>query len=298
MGRKTHIDTIGALILVGFSLLLAGNQVAVKVTTTGFAPVFMAGARSFIGIFIVGFFMIWKGFPMWPRKGARFGAILMGSLFAYEFVCLFLALGVSSVSRVSIIFYSMPVWLSIAAHFLLEGERLTSIRFIGLCLALCGVVLAILSGSSDIGTLSYWGDFLALNAALAWAALALVVRLTKISEERAETQIFVQLLVSAPILLGASLLFGSPLRDPEPWHYMSVFLQALLIVAFAYWLWLKLMAVYPASGVASFSFLSPVFSVALGWLILGEHVGPLLVIGLVLVAVGLILINRKTRSSA
>lgn len=297
MQRKTHVDTIGAFILVGFSLLLAGNQVAVKVTTSGFSPVFMAGARSFLGILIVGCFMLWKKYPMWPQKGARFGGILMGSLFAYEFVCLFLALGLSSVSRVSIIFYSMPVWLSLAAHFVLDGERLTRLRSLGLILALAGVVLAILSGSSDVEATSYMGDFLALNAALAWAGLALVVRLTKISNERAETQIFVQLLVSAPILLGASLFFGAPLRDPQAWHYASLFLQALLIVAFAYWLWLKLMAVYPASGVASFSFLSPVFSVALGWLILGEHIGPLLVIGLVMVAVGLVLINRKATSS-
>jgi len=50
-----------------------------------------------------------------------------------------------------------------------------------------------------------------------------------------------------------------------------------------------------ASSVASFSFLSPVLGVALGWLLLGEHVGPQILLALVLVCAGLILINRPRK---
>jgi drug/metabolite transporter (DMT)-like permease len=45
--------------------------------------------------------------------------------------------------------------------------------------------------------------------------------------------------------------------------------------------------------VASFSFLSPVFSVILGWLILGETIGIQIWIALGFVAVGIFLINRR-----
>jgi drug/metabolite transporter (DMT)-like permease len=45
--------------------------------------------------------------------------------------------------------------------------------------------------------------------------------------------------------------------------------------------------------VASFSFLSPVFAVLLGWLILGEQVGISIWAALGLVAAGLLLINRR-----
>jgi len=50
--------------------------------------------------------------------------------------------------------------------------------------------------------------------------------------------------------------------------------------------------------VASFSFLSPVFSVLLGWLVLGEHIGYEVIGGLVLVAMGLTLINRRPKAKA
>jgi drug/metabolite transporter (DMT)-like permease len=47
--------------------------------------------------------------------------------------------------------------------------------------------------------------------------------------------------------------------------------------------------------VASFSFLSPVFAVILGWLLLGEKVGPQVWAALVLVAAGITLINRPRK---
>ena len=58
-------------------------------------------------------------------------------------------------------------------------------------------------------------------------------------------------------------------------------------------LWFYLVAKYSASGVASFSFLSPLFAVLMGWGILGERIGVGTWGALILVSIGLILINRK-----
>ena len=66
--------------------------------------------------------------------------------------------------------------------------------------------------------------------------------------------------------------------------------------AFLFWLWL--LSIYPASSIASFSFLSPIFGVGLGWLLLGEHVGPEIGVALVLVCAGLIIINRPPKPRA
>ena len=52
---------------------------------------------------------------------------------------------------------------------------------------------------------------------------------------------------------------------------------------------------YPANSVASFSFISPVASVLLGWVLLGEEIAPSIWIALVLVAAGITLINRKPK---
>ena len=119
-----------------------------------------------------------------------------GFLFAAEFICLFTALDLTSVARVSILFYSMPVWLAIFAHFLLPGEQLTPARALGLALAMAGVTWAVLERDPVTGG-SLLGDVLAIIAALSWAAIALTVRLSRLREETPETQLFVQQLVAA-----------------------------------------------------------------------------------------------------
>lgn len=216
---------------------------------------------------------------------------LLVEFFTFEFICLFNALDLTSVARASIIFYSMPVWLALVGHFVLPGERLTSMRLGGLALAMGGVAVALADRQG--GEASLLGDLLALGAALGWAGIVLTVRLTPLAKEKPETQLFWQLLVSAILLLALAPLFGPLLRDLQGIHLAGLAFQGICVVAIAFLIWFWLMSIYPASGVASFSFLSPVFSVLLGWLILGERVGPSIWIALGLVAVGLVLINRR-----
>ena len=54
-----------------------------------------------------------------------------------------------------------------------------------------------------------------------------------------------------------------------------------------------LLGIYPAAGVASFAFLTPVLSVILGWLILSEPLGLNILGAMALVALGIVLINRR-----
>ncbi|MDP5360438.1 MAG: DMT family transporter, partial [Paracoccaceae bacterium] len=79
-------------------------------------------------------------------------------------------------------------------------------------------------------------------------------------------------------------------------HIAGLLFQIVVVVSAGFIFWLWLLSIYPASGVASFSFLSPVLTVGLGWLLLGEEVGPTLIEALILVAIGILLINRPPRS--
>jgi uncharacterized membrane protein len=136
MERKDYIDTFGAASLIGFSLLMAFNQVVIKVVNDGLQPVFFAGVRSAGAVLCIWLWLRLRGQRLAFEKGTIGAGFLIGSVFAIEFVFLFLALDLTTVIRTSVIFYSMPVWLALAAHFLLPGERLTGPRALGLALAL------------------------------------------------------------------------------------------------------------------------------------------------------------------
>ncbi len=142
------------------------------------------------------------------------------------------------------------------------------------------------------------GDLAALAAAFGWTGIALVVRLTPIQNSAPEMQLFWQLSVSAVLLLLAAPFFGPLLREPTLWHLFGLSYQIVAVASFGFLFWFFLMKLYPASGVASFSFLTPVLAVGFGWLILREEIGPGVIIGLALVAVGIVLINRRPRVPA
>ena len=291
MTRKSHIDLIGAVALTAFALNLALNQVVVKVSNGGFQPVFMAALRSVGAGMVLVIWMKARGVPLRLPRASAWAGILSGTLFAVEFILLFNALDLTTVSRASILFYAMPIWLALASHVLLPGERLSALRVLGMALAMGGVILAVADRGS--GQASLLGDLLAIGAGMCWAGIALCVRITPLSAVSAAQQLLWQLLISAPLLLVAALFFGDLIRDLEPIHIAGLIYQILAIASFGFLFWFWLLKIYPASGVASFSFLSPVFSVLLGWLILGERIGLSIWVALALVAVGLVLINRR-----
>lgn len=292
---KDHMDLFGACSLIGFSALLALNQVVIKLGTEGMQPVYLAGLRSFGVIFVLGAFLWLTGVSVKVAPQCRWAAFLAGLLFGVEFIFLFLALDLTTVVRASILFYSMPVWLAIGAHFVLPGQRLTRLKVVGLALAFAGVAWAILS-RSDVagGQASLIGDLLALLAAICWAAIGLFARATNLREVAPRVQIFWQVTISAPLLLLASLAFGPLVREVTAMTYAALAFQiGLVAFGFSFWLWL--LSLYPPSGVASFSFLGPVFGVVLGWAILGEEISAQIIAALGLVAVGLVLINRPSK---
>lgn len=290
--RKDRIDAAGAAMLVGFCFLFALNQVAIKVSNGGFQPVFGAALRSAVAILCILAYMRLRGRPVGVEPGTLRAGLLIGALFSAEFVLLFMALDLTTVSRTSVIFYTMPIWLALAAHFLLPGDRLTPRRLSGLVLAFAGMAWALLDRGMAGGAVpSLAGDLCALGAALAWAGIALCARGTAMARVGPEKQLLWQVAVSVPVLALAAPFFGPFLREPAAIHVAALLFQAVVVVTFGFIAWLWTLARYPASSVAAFSFLTPVVGVALGHALLDEPVAPALVGALVLVAAGLVLVN-------
>ena len=75
----------------------------------------------------------------------------------------------------------------------------------------------------------------------------------------------------------------------------ALLFQAVYVVAFTYVMWFWLMRRYPASGLASFTFLTPAFGVLFGGLVLGEPLDSHYLRGAGLIAAGLIIVNRPAR---
>jgi drug/metabolite transporter (DMT)-like permease len=293
MQRKDHIDALAAVTLIVMNVLLGLNQSVVKLVNDGFAPVFQSGLRSACAILPV------LGYALVMRKrlsvtDGSFGlGMLNGLLFSAEFCLLFLALDYTSVARVSLFFYVMPVWVTIGAHFLVPGEPMTLPKAAGLALALSGVALGLGIGSDSVGEQAWIGDLLALGGAFFWASIALLTRTTRLQRCSPEMNLLYQLAVSAVILLAVAPLFGDTVREPTPAILGMFAFQVIVIVAVGFVVWFWILSIYPVSHMASFSLLAPVFGVFFGWLIFDDQITPLFLVALLLVGSGIVLINRS-----
>ncbi|HEY5679134.1 MAG TPA: DMT family transporter [Pseudomonadales bacterium] len=293
MQRKDHIDTLAAVTLIVMNVLLGLNQSVVKLVNDGFAPVFQSGLRSACAILpVLGYALVMRK-RLSVTDGSLGLGMLNGLLFSGEFCLLFLALDYTSVARVSLFFYVMPVWVTIGAHFLVPGERMTLLKAGGLVLALAGVALGLGIGSGSAGEQAWIGDLLALGGAIFWASIALLTRTTRLQRCSPEMNLLYQLAVSAVILLAVAPLFGDTVREPTPAILGMFAFQVIVIVAIGFVVWFWILSIYPVSHMASFSLLAPVFGVLFGWLIFDDQITPAFVIALLLVGSGIVLINRS-----
>ena len=145
--RRDRLDGFGAGALFSVALLLAINQIVVKLVNVGLQPVFFAGLRSALAIGFVTLWMWSRGRPPVIRREHILPGLLIGAMFSAEFLFLFLAIDLTTVGRAAVIFYSMPLWMAVLAHFGLPDERITPVRGVGLILAFAGTAWAILSKS-------------------------------------------------------------------------------------------------------------------------------------------------------
>lgn len=295
--RKTRIDAFGAAMLLVTSTLFGMNQALVKLVNQGMEPVFQAGLRSACAVIPLLLFALWRGKKLGFGEGTFWPGMLCGLFFAAEFWLLFNALDYTTVSRAGLLFYTMPVWVALAAHWLLPGETLTPARILGLVLAVGGIALALSRNAAPATPNALTGDLMSLAGSLCWAGIALTARLTNFSKTSPEMQMIYQLIVSAPILLGLAFLGamggGELFRGMTPILWGVFAFQVIVVVAFGFALWFWVLSIYPASNMASFAFLTPLFSVFFGWLVFNEQLTLNLAAALALVGAGIYLVNRR-----
>jgi drug/metabolite transporter (DMT)-like permease len=290
--RRTSLDAPAASLLVVLCFSWGLNQVAIKVADGGMQPVFQAGLRSAIGCVLVVAWCWVRGVPLFGRDGTLAAGLLAGTLFCTEFILIFIGLDYTSVARGVLFLYTMPFVVAAGAHLLIPGERLTTIRVIGLVAAFVGVVIALSDRLSLPSPTALSGDGLCLLAGFVWGATTLVIRTTRLNFAAPEKVLAYQLAVAGVVSLALAPLFG-PFFRAFDWVVAVAFAyQAVVVVVATYLAWFWMITRYPATKLTAFAFLTPLFGAALGGLLLAEAVSVNLLAALALVAAGIYLVNR------
>jgi drug/metabolite transporter (DMT)-like permease len=294
LDRRDAVDAAAVAIMIGLTFSWGLNGVAAKLANAGYNPLLLTVVRSAAGGLLIYLWCLWRGVPLFNRDGTLWAGIAAGLLFAGEFVLIFVALDFTTVARSTLMVNTMPFWVLLGAHFILD-ERMTMRKLTGLVLAFAGVALVFSDKLSLPDPSALTGDVMSLIAGSLWAATILVIKSTKLAGISAEKLLLYQLAVSAAGVLPFLPFAGPLLRDPSALSTGAVIFQATYIVAATYLVWFWLMRRYPAAGLSSFTFLTPAFGVLCGGILLGEPLSPRIFAALALIAAGIVIVNRPVR---
>ena len=122
------------------------QQVAIKVAITGISPIMQVGLRSAGAALLVLIWSRWCGVTLFRDVSLAPLGVMVGLLFALEFVCIYRGLQFTSASRMVVFLYTAPCFTVLGLHWFAAGERVAWPQALGVGMAFIGVVVAFSDG--------------------------------------------------------------------------------------------------------------------------------------------------------
>ena len=294
---RKPLDGFAVLVMLVLCMCFGLQQVAVVVAAPSIHPVMQMALRCGLAALLVSALMWWRGGSFSVRDGTLWPGIAAGVLFAVEFFCVSTGLIYTTASHMVVFLYTAPIFTVLGLHYCIAAERLGRIQWLGVLLAFGGIAYAFSDSlgrnAASAGDMLL-GDLLAVLGGLSWAATTIVVRTTTLSEAAPTRTLLYQLVVAAVLLLGvAGALQEFSIAAISGIAWASLLFQSV-IVAFACFLaWFWLLRRYLASRISAFSFLTPLFGVAFGILLLDDPISSRFAIGAMLVLAGIVMVNLR-----
>ena len=287
------LDAIAAAIVVVLCMSWGFNQVATKLAMHDIPPLTQAAIRSVIAALLVFGWCKLRGVSLFARDGTLFAGITIGVFFAVEFILIYQGLVYTTATRAVLFLYLAPFFVVLGARVVLPVDRFSLWQWLGLSLSFAGMLIAFGLPTPAMDPRQAIGDVMLVGAAAFWAATTLLTKASTLNRLSAEKVMLYQLVVSAPILTLAAVIAGERITHaPSAFAAGALAYQTVWVVSITFVVWYALVARYSANRLSAFTFLTPLFGVAAGHLVLGEPMTPAFIAAVALVAGGLVLVNR------
>jgi len=292
MNRKP-LDSVAFATMVFCCFIWGFTNVMVKLAAMDVSPVMQGGLRSILATALLVAWARIRNTPLFDHDGTLKAGVIAGALFAGEFLFVYAGLGRTGASRLAVFLYIAPCLTALGLHWFVPGERLNPGQWFGILLAFGGIVTAFGDGflSSPVSLL---GDAFGVIAGILWAATTVWIRATGLTRISAAKVLFYQLAVSSVALPIASLLMDEPgVIAITPIAVASLLYQGVIVAFATYLAWFWLLTRYLGGRLAVFGFLTPLFGVLMGAVVLSEPLRPAFLVALAMVGAGIWLVNSR-----
>lgn len=275
------------------SFLWANSYLLMKLIGTDVAPLPLTALRGLMGGGLLALWVLWRGPPILPkgrewRDWAVLGllqGLIPNTLTAY-------ALSQIAAGLTSMLQATTPLMVAVLAHFLFADERLSRRRLCGVLVGFAGMAVLIGPSGESLQSGSFWGALAMIATAVSYALGSLYVRSIPVAEP-ARLALGQQAFSGIPATLAVLAFFGPQAFAAVPEHLLALTALGIFATALPIVLFMNILRrAGPTLGSMN-GYLIPVWTVLLGFLILGETTTPHEIVGGVIVFLGVLLANEK-----
>ncbi|WP_031341399.1 DMT family transporter [Novosphingobium lindaniclasticum] len=290
---RRPVDGRAAFFMVGLCAIWGMQQTALKAVASDMAPVLQICVRSGVAAVFIAALVFARDENRALRGGTWKPGLAIGALFALEYLFMGEGLRFTNASHMGIFLYTAPIFTALGLHFRLPEERLSPLQWLGIVTAFGGVAVSFLGGAGDgpARRTAWIGDLMGIGAGAAWGATTLTLRFSRLSQAPSSVTTLYQLL-GAFVLLGLLALgTGQTAMTVTPLLGLSMAFQIVFMSLISLLVWFGMLRVYLASRLGVLSFMTPLFGVVFGVVLLGERLEPAFIGGAVMVMAGILLVS-------
>jgi drug/metabolite transporter (DMT)-like permease len=284
-----------ALALVSF--FWGTTYIASRIGAQEMPGLFVAGARQFLGGFILVTFFLLKGYkiPAWKVikrisiQGIFLLCIANGALtWALEYISSGLA---------AIIAALVPLFIALFTLLLSKCNRITRWMIAGLVIGFAGILTIFYDYIGEMQNRSFvFGIALALLSTLSWSFGTVYTAKQKPPIDILYS-VGLQMLIAGVLMLIVCGITGKfiNLAEAEP---SSLYALGYLIVfgsLVAYTAFVFAISKLPPTQVSIYAYINPIVAVVLGWILLSEKMNLMMIVGTLITLSGVYLVNREYR---
>jgi drug/metabolite transporter (DMT)-like permease len=298
MPEKQHhitrpLDAAAIALTVMLCLSWGFNQVSVKLAIHDIPPLLQATIRSIGAAILVAGWCKLRGIPLFARDGSLWPGVAAGIFFGVEFILIYQGLAFTTATRAVLFIYLAPFIVVLGTRVFLPADRFHAPQWLGLALSFAGMLVAFGVPTPALDPHQTVGDLMMVAAAFAWAATTLIIKASALNRISSEKVMLYQLVASIPMMAFAAWFAGEHIAHmPSALAIGALAYQTIWVVSVTFVLWFALVVRYSANRLSAFTFLTPLFGVAAGHVVLGEPLTLAFAGAVALVALGLVLVNR------
>jgi drug/metabolite transporter (DMT)-like permease len=292
-GAKTHITPAGLMFLAITSLGWGFNWPVTKYLLSELPPLTLRGSTGVIGAGLLAALALMRGQSLrvdpgqWPRLVVAAVLNVTGWM-----VLMGLALLWLPASEAALIAYTMPVWASLLAWFVL-GERMTWLRVLALAMAFAGLAAIMGANGISASAAKLPGIVMALGGSVGFALGTVLAKKLPLQLPPITAAAWQIGLGCFPVAVAGLLIEASKWHAVSDIGWLLIVYSTVIQFCVAYVAWFAALARLPASVAAIGTMAVPVIGVVASAITLHEPLGPGQIAALVFTLAGVVLATRS-----